>query len=223
MARQKSFKRLVRARMDRTGESYTAARAALLAADGAGTGAPAPAPLATSDAAIRRRTGRGWEEWFDLLDDWGAAGRGHREIALRVAGILEIDPLAWNAQAVATSYERARGLRQAGRRADGFAVSAPRTVAVSAEELFDAFVDEDRRARWLPGAPLRPRASTPPRSARFDWDDGPSRVDVTVADRGDGRAVATVAHERLPDAAEAERMKAFWRGRVAALKEVMEA
>ena len=32
MTRQKSFKRFVRARMDRTGESYTAARAVLLAA-----------------------------------------------------------------------------------------------------------------------------------------------------------------------------------------------
>jgi hypothetical protein len=31
-----------------------------------------------------------------------------------------------------------------------------------------------------------------------------------------------LSHERLPDAAEAERMKAFWRERVAALKEVLE-
>jgi hypothetical protein len=29
-------------------------------------------------------------------------------------------------------------------------------------------------------------------------------------------------HERLSDAAEAERMKAFWRDRVTALKEVLE-
>ena len=33
MTRQKSFKRLVRARMEKTGESYTAARATLLAAE----------------------------------------------------------------------------------------------------------------------------------------------------------------------------------------------
>jgi hypothetical protein len=34
MTRQKSFKRLVRARMEKTGESYTAARARLLSAEG---------------------------------------------------------------------------------------------------------------------------------------------------------------------------------------------
>ena len=33
MTRQKSFKRLVRARMEKTGESYSAARASLLAAN----------------------------------------------------------------------------------------------------------------------------------------------------------------------------------------------
>ena len=35
--------------------------------------------------------------------------------------------------------------------------------------------------------------------------------------------MAALTHERLPDSAEAERMKAFWRERVAGLKEVLEA
>ena len=34
--------------------------------------------LTTSDATIRQRTGRGWNEWFDLLDEWGAAELSHR-------------------------------------------------------------------------------------------------------------------------------------------------
>ncbi len=48
MTRQRSFKRLVRSRMEKTGESYTAARAVLLSAealDGEGTA-----------RAIRRRS-----------------------------------------------------------------------------------------------------------------------------------------------------------------------
>ena len=104
MTRQRSFKRLVRARMEKTGESYTAARAMLLAAD-APTATEAPV-LATSDDAIRQRTGSGWEEWFDRLDAWGAAERTHREIARWVAAQLGIEPLAWSAQAITASYER---------------------------------------------------------------------------------------------------------------------
>src|SRR2546421_11362290 len=99
MTEHKSFKRLVRARMVRTGEGYTAARAIRLHAEG-----PEQATglrLATSDEKIRERTGRGWEDWFELLDEWGAADRSHREIARWVAAQQGIEPLAWNAQAIA--------------------------------------------------------------------------------------------------------------------------
>ena len=102
MTRQRSFKRLVRTRMEKTGESYTAARAVLLTAVEEPQQAAART-LATSDETIRRRTGRGWEEWFDLLDEWGAAERSHREIARWVAEQQGVVPLAWNAQAVAVN------------------------------------------------------------------------------------------------------------------------
>jgi hypothetical protein len=220
MTRQKSFKRLVRARMGKTGESYTSARAALL-------GAEPPQPndkpaLATSDAAIRERTGRGWEEWFDLLDEWGAADRTHRDIARWIAEQQGIDPLAWNAQAVAYSYERARGLREVGERADGFAVSSSKTVAAPVERLYEAFVDATLRARWLPDGELRERTALKPKSARFDWGDGATRVNVFFAGKGEAKSTATVQHERLADGAEAARMKAYWRERMSALKRVLE-
>jgi uncharacterized protein YndB with AHSA1/START domain len=221
MTRQKSFKRLVRSRMHKTGESYTAARAVLLAA--AESTAAQAAPLATSDEAIRQRTGRGWEAWFDLLDEWGAAELPHREIARRVAAELAVEPLAWNAQAITGSYERARGLRVVGERADGFAVTAQRTVAVPVQRLFDAFVGGSLRARWLPEDELRERTATRPRSARFDWAGGDTRVNVTFLPKADGRSTVAVEHVRLPDAGEAERMKAFWRERLTALKSQLEA
>ncbi len=216
MTRQRSFKRLVRGRMEKTGESYTAARAVLLAADAAA--APEGPPLATSDEAIRQRTGRGWEEWFDLLDEWGAAQLAHKEIARRVAAELGIDPLAWNAQAITMSYERARGLRELGERADGFAVTAQRSMAAPVERLFDAFVDGSLRGRWLPEDELRERTATKPKSARFDWGDGQTRVNVTFVDRADGSSTVAVEHARLADGDEAMRMKAFWRERLTALR-----
>lgn len=118
---------------------------------------------------IRRRTGRGWEEWFDLLDEWGAATLPHKEVARRVAALLAIESLAWHAQAITVSYERASGVRVVGERSDGFAVTAQRTVAAPVELLFDAFVDGSLRGRWLPEDELRERTATKPKSARFDW------------------------------------------------------
>jgi hypothetical protein len=220
MTRQKSFKRLVRARMEKTGESYTAARAVLLAAEEPkATEKPA---LATSDEAIRRRTGRGWEEWFDLLDEWGAAERPHREIARWVAEQQGVEPLAWNAQAVAGSYERARGLRAVGEHPDGFTITASRTVAVRVDRLYDAFVDASLRERWLPDGALRERTASRPKSARFDWGDGETRVNVTFLAKEEAKSTVALSHVRLADAEEAERMKAYWRARIAAMKEVLE-
>jgi hypothetical protein len=221
MTRQRSFKRLVRSRMEKTGESYTAARAVLLAGGEEPQAAEQPW-LATSDERIRERTGRGWEEWFDLLDDWGAAERTHREIARWVAEQLGIGPLVWEAQAVTSSYERTRGLRAVGETEQGFAVSATRTVAVPVERLYDAVVDEAQRRSWLPDGELSERTATRPKSARFDWGEGSSRVMVVFDAKGEEKSTMALQHVRLPDAGEADRMKAYWRERVDTLKEELE-
>jgi hypothetical protein len=209
MTRQRSFKRLVRARMDKTGESYTAARANLLTAD------KSDGPvLATSDEKIRQRTGRGWEEWFSLLDEWGAQERTHREIARWVAEQQGVVPLAWNAQAVAGSYELARGLREVGEKDDGFAITATKTVAVPVERLYDGFLEANEK--------LRERTATRPKSARFDWTDGESRVNVTFLAKGETKSTVALEHRRLPDAATADQMKTYWRDHLTTLKSQLE-
>ena len=174
--------------------------------------------LATSDATIRERTGRGWEEWFDTLD---AMGRRRpvppRDRPLGRASSLEIHPLAWNAQAITMSYERARGGRQVGQREDGFTVTASKTVAAPVERLYDAFADPAARAGWLPDAPLVERTATRPKRARYDWGEDGARVHATFAPRDDGRSTISVEHARLRDAEQAAELKAFWRERLVAL------
>ena len=222
MTTQRSFKRLVRSRMEKTGESYTAARASA-----ARRGRAEPAAklgLTTSDETIRERTGRGWEEWFDLLDDVGRGGADaprDRALARRAAG----HPPA--------GLERAGGRRQLRAHAAACAppastrtaspITATKTVAVPVERLYDAFVDASLRERWLPGGDLRERTATKPRSARFDWGEDGTRVHVAFAAKGEAKSTAALSHARLADGEEAERMKAFWRERVAGLKEVLEA
>jgi hypothetical protein len=219
MTRHNSFKRVVRARMEKTGESYTAARARLLAAD---VEKPTEGPaLSVSDEVIRQRTGRGWEEWFDLLDEFGAPDRPDGELARWLADEHGVE--GWGERAVTLNYKRARGLRAVGEHEDGFTITASKTVAVPVERLFDAFVDESLRRRWLPDGELRERTATAPRSARFDWGEAGSRVHVVFDAKGEARSTAAIQHERLADAAEAERMKAFWRDRVGALKKLLEA
>ncbi len=74
------------------------------------------------------------------------------------------------------------------------------------ERLFDAFVDGSLRGRWMPEDELRQRTATKPKSARFDWGDGETRVNVTFLEKGGGNSTVAVEHARLADAGEAERM-----------------
>jgi hypothetical protein len=220
MTEHKSFKRLVRARMAKTGESYTAARAMLLRAEE--PEGSAEVRLATSEEKIRQRTGRGWEEWFGLLDEWGAADHSHRETARWLAEQQGLHPLAWNVQAIASSYERARGLREPGEKDDGYAITASKTVGVSVERLYDAVLDESLRAGWLPDGRLSERTATRPKSARFDWGEGETRVNVTFLAKGESKSTVALEHRRMASAEEAQRMKGYWRTRFAALKGELE-
>jgi uncharacterized protein YndB with AHSA1/START domain len=208
MTKQKTFKRRVRGRMEKTGESYTAARR-MLTSDG-----PAPPP------AAEMATGRTNEEWFALLDDWGAAERTHAEIARWLGEQPSVS--SWWAQMLTVAYEQARGRRLPHQRPDGFTVTASKAMKVPVADLYAAFTDDTRRARWLPDARLRLRTATAPRSARYDWEDGATRVNVGFSARSDTSSSIALSHERLPDPGAAEEMKRWWRERLTELKALLE-
>ncbi|WP_446215030.1 hypothetical protein [Micromonospora sp. IBHARD004] len=237
MTHQKSFKSRVRTRMTKTGESYTTARRQLLAR--AATSAPAAADPEVTTAKVgtssggrtqldrisatllRERTGRDWDEWFALLDAWGAVDRTHTETARWLVTAHEVP--GWWAQTITVGYEQARGLRVPGqRRGGGFEATASRTVAMPVAVLFDAFADETLRARWLPEVELRLRTATAPKTFRADWAGGPTRIAVGFTPLGEAKARVAVLHEKLTDADEAERFRAYWRERLAVLKEFLE-
>jgi hypothetical protein len=67
------------------------------------------------------------------------------------------------------------------------------------------------------------RTAHPGKSIRADWGDGSTRLVIGFTARGDAKRQVALVHERVPDAETAERLKAFWRERVAVLKRVLEA
>jgi hypothetical protein len=231
MPTQKVFKQRVRARMTKTGESYTAARHQLLRKADDPVQPPKPATsepeaidpippdaLLVADEAMLRATGKRYAEWFALLDEWGATDHTHTEIARWLSATYGAP--GWWVQNLTVSYERARGMRARHQMANGFSVSVTRTVDAGSDRVLAAFTDETERAMWLP-VPMRRRQTRARNTARFDWDEPASRVVVSVAPKDDGRTTITVGHEQLPDAAAGERMKAHWREWLAALRTVL--
>lgn len=224
MTTQKLFKRRVRERMCKTGESYTTARAHVarnrerLQDDRSRLDS---ARELASDAKLTEATGRDWQGWLAILDAWGARDRNHTETARYL--VDEQGVPGWWAQSITNGYERARGLRAKHQQPNGFTIYASKTVGVSLEALFGAFGDDGARAQWLTDGSMSLRSSQPEKVARFDWAGGPTRVMVTFEAKGPLKSTAYVAHERLPDAEAAETAKAQWKKRVAALKSYLEA
>ncbi|MCL4819580.1 MAG: hypothetical protein KJ067_10575 [Vicinamibacteria bacterium] len=221
MPKHKDLKRLVRSRMQKTGESYTAARAQLVARKSQ----PAKTPTASKpdyaalagmkDATIEARTGCTWEKWVGALDYHEASKLSHREIAQIVHQKFGVGE--WWAQSVTVGYERIKGLREIGqRRAGHYDVNRSRTLPVAVAVLYAACADARQRRRWLPGAKLTVRKATPARSMRVTWDDGTS-VELWFEAKGAGKSSVHVQHVRLPSKAEADARRAFWGERLDAL------
>ena len=228
MPSDKDFKRLVRGRMQKTGEAYTTARAQLLkrrtpAVPSSRSIEVAPQDFARlagkSDAVLKEKTGCTWERWVKALDRVDARSWPHSKIAKYVMEKYNIP--GWWAQTVTVGYERITGRRAVGQRVDGsFEASKSRTFPVALPRLYRAFSHGPTRARWLADTDLTVRSATRGKSMSLVW---PDRTTVTVwfVGKGAGKSQVALAHQKLPDRAAVDRMKQYWTGRLDALKEVL--
>lgn len=172
----------------------------------------------TSSEAAEKATGKPWSEWMTLLDEAGGRSMSHKEIVAWLGRNHRVS--AWWMQQIAVAYENSRGLRQKHEMPDGYQISRSRTISAAADTLYDAWLGEAARARWLPDATFSVRKSTPHKSIRLAWDDG-SHVEVRLADKGAGKTTVTVQHNKLPDGDAAEQMKGYWAEALERLEETI--
>ena len=217
MPRSKDLKKRVRARMQKTGESYSAARAKLLAkrpAAKAESSTSLEERAGTKDATVRQRTGEGWAAWVSRLDAVEAATWSHKEIAQHLHERYDVS--FWWAQTLTIGYERIRGLRAKGqRRGGGFDVNKSKTFHVSIETLYRAFQARERR-RWLDADEPKVKTATRHKSMRLTWHDG-RPVNLYFWEKGPGKSQVQLQHGDLPSKAAADGQRAEWTTHLAAL------
>lgn len=205
MPKQKDLKRVVRARMEKTGESYTAARLQIIKKKDVDFAEVA----GMSDAAVQKATGRTWAEWVRTLDEAGASSKPHREI------VSIVNAGSWWSQMVTVGYERIRGLRDKGqRRGGGYEAGKSRTFQVPLKRLFAAF-----KKSLPPNATLK--SATPNKRIRIAWDDG-TVVEALFTAKGETKSAVAVTHQKLPDKTASDKMKSWWGERLTALGESIE-
>ena len=207
MPRNKDLKRLIRARMDKTGESYTAARAQILKDQ-----TPSPAELAEragmANESVQAKTGKTWAQWLEQLDAADAISMSHRDIAKYVQANTEIS--GWWAQTVTVGYERIRGLREIGQRRGGsFDANKSKTFAVPISRLYKAFSTKRIRTRWLGDTEPTVRTSSVDKSMRMTWPDGTS-VHAYFQSKGEAKSTVAIQHVGLPNKKAIADAKAYW-------------
>ena len=178
-----------------------------------------------SDAAVRARTGKGWDEWLAVLDADGARNLGHKQIVDLVGRHLPAED-GWWQQMVTVGYEQARGLRAKHQKPEGFQISRSKTVAVPISRLYAAFAEPSQQAAWLGhdvAEAVTPRTCHVDKSARLLWADGRTTVDALFYEKGEGRSQVALQHSKLASPEDAAAMKAYWGERLDALKALLEA
>ncbi len=183
-----------------------------------------------SDEAVRDATGRGWSDWFALLDAHEAFATDHKAIVALLRDEAELAS-GWWRQNVTVEYEKARGLRAlAGQTADGsFQIGVQRTVDAPAEAAWQWLVA--RPERWvgacgrLPlgpgttvrcddGATIEIRSVRAGARVRLFWTppgaERPTTVQATVTPKG-ARCTVGIHHERLADVGARNAMRGRWR------------
>ena len=160
-----------------------------------------------AEDTLREATGRGWDEWCDIIDAWPGHTDGHTAIATFVREEHGVD--GWWAQTVTVGYERITGLRLPHQQPDGtFSAGKSRTVTVDAGLLREMLLDDDDRADLFPGLETELRSRPSSKVLRIGI--GPGTAQVALDTQNDGRVKITIAHDKLPTPEAVEEWKGYW-------------
>lgn len=202
---------------------------------------PKPAPHRLTDAEMKSKSGKTWDQWFKVLDDFGGPARGRREIGNFLADTHKMD-----AQLTATvnvEYEAARGVVEKDGRPKGYMICATKTIGAPAATVFSAWSTEKGWNSWFTrkaeldfreggryatddGNAGEFKKIRENKAIKFTWENPKHTpgtvVETTFQPKGDGRCVVMVAHDRIQTRVEADELRAVWGGALDRLKALLE-
>jgi hypothetical protein len=174
-----------------------------------------------SNDAVKKRTGKNWQEWYKLLDDSGARKMNHKDTATWI--YYNNDVSGWWAQMITVNYEHAVKGRKKHEKPGGFEISKGKTVSVPISKLYLAWEKKLIRNKWLSKPNMKIRNATVGKSMRVTWVDEETSLNVYFYNKGKDKSQVSVQHIKLKNSIEAERMKKYWDTNLSKLKKYLEA
>ncbi|HVY31219.1 MAG TPA: hypothetical protein VHB79_31900 [Polyangiaceae bacterium] len=171
-----------------------------------------------STDAVMRRTGKSWDDWFEVLDTAGAQTLDQRGVIAILAQKHGIGP--WWQQMIAVGYESLRGKSDKPPTPDGFHINSSCSLNAPVTRVFKLWNDAGERARWLADDRFVVRGATADKVIRARWGKGTSHVAVSFSEKS-GRTEVSVEHHQIETSAAAEQMKAYWAKKLGLLDQAL--
>jgi uncharacterized protein YndB with AHSA1/START domain len=178
-------------------------------------------PQKPSDDAVKVKTGRGWADWFSILDKDGARKMKHSESARLLYEKYKV-PMWWCAT-ISNQYQLKYGLRVPYETCAGdFSSSVSRTFNCGIAEIYSAWQDAKSRRAWLKDDSFEISSGKPKKTLRGTWDGNKSRLEIRFYPKGLGKTQVVVDHMKMGTAKQAVAMKSFWSENLDRLRERVE-
>jgi hypothetical protein len=167
-----------------------------------------------SDEAVKKATGKTWDEWVGLLNSKGAKEMLHKDIArlIHEKGYIK-KPKSWPAgrsfnegwwcQSVTVGYEQKIGRRVAGQTSKGnFSTTVNRTLSGELDRVLKQWEEITKEEKGFNDIEIKalPRISSTEkwRYWKVDLADG-SKINVNIGEKENGKISFSLTHYKLPD------------------------
>jgi uncharacterized protein YndB with AHSA1/START domain len=180
--------------------------------------------FSVDDATAKKETGQDLQAWFRDLDSQGGVAAGRRPLGEYLFKARKV--AAWWTTTLLVEYEAARGAVEKDGEPNGYNICVTKSIEAPPEKVFDAFA----HGTWLGlGATCECKEGgrftdahghtgifkkvAPPKTLRFTFDGNghsPSElVEIKLAPNGNKTGI-TLNHNRCPNRAVADGMRAAW-------------
>lgn len=167
-----------------------------------------------SDEAVKKATGKTWDEWFKILDSAESSKKPHKEIVLWIMdqGLLAS---GWWAQSVVVGYEEKIGRRVFGKRAVGdFSVSIGKTLKGTPDDAWKVWQNLVKGKKKFNKVKIegefRISSTNKWRYWKADMRDG-SKLSVNIGPKTDNSSTLSVTLDKLKDKNVVEGWRKYWK------------
>lgn len=167
-----------------------------------------------SDEAVKRATGKSWDQWFKILDSAESSKKPHKDIVLWIMdqGLLIS---GWWAQSVVVGYEEKIGRRVFGAKTAGnYTVTVGKSIDGSVDDVlkkWESLVKGKKKFNKVKVTGDSRISSTKDwRYWKADFADG-AKLSVNIGPKNDTQSSLSVTLDKLKGEKEVEERRRYWK------------